>query len=277
MAAHPRSRGENAYGLAPGGRTGGSSPLTRGKRAGGVMPAGIGGLIPAHAGKTNRPGETLSSSRAHPRSRGENMMRPWAMTAMRWLIPAHAGKTIASRASWLVIGGSSPLTRGKLPAGQVTEVGDGLIPAHAGKTRATGARQTSATAHPRSRGENDWTDPKALLMPGSSPLTRGKLVGRVDGHTDHGLIPAHAGKTDSGSSDAMMPGAHPRSRGENHRMKSVAASLMGSSPLTRGKPLTSSVLGSWSGLIPAHAGKTEMSTSAAALTWAHPRSRGENA
>ena len=31
-------------------------------------------------------------------------------------------------------------------------------------------------AHPRSRGENDLTDPIMLVMPGSSPLTRGKRL-----------------------------------------------------------------------------------------------------
>ena len=52
--AHPRSRGENCFGVFLRARSQGSSPLTRGKHAvdesGG---AGI-GLIPAHAGKTGR-------------------------------------------------------------------------------------------------------------------------------------------------------------------------------------------------------------------------------
>ena len=51
---------------------------------------------------------------------------------------------------------------------------------------------------------------------------------------------------------------------------------MGSSPLTRGKPINSRGGGVCAGLIPAHAGKTSHTQGAGALAWAHPRSRGEN-
>ena len=50
----------------------------------------------------------------------------------------------------------------------------------------------------------------------------------------------------------------------------------GSSPLTRGKPFGLGGRVVPAGLIPAHAGKTSTTTAAAALIWAHPRSRGEN-
>ena len=72
----------------------GSSPLTRGKRASGVVAATGRGLIPAHAGKTWPPPSQSGTCRAHPRSRGENL----------FLMPASAARS-----------GSSPLTRGKLP------------------------------------------------------------------------------------------------------------------------------------------------------------------
>ena len=51
---------------------------------------------------------------------------------------------------------------------------------------------------------------------------------------------------------------------------------MGSSPLTRGKPIDKMVSTSGLGLIPAHAGKTAHATLAASMMAAHPRSRGEN-
>ena len=73
MRAHPRSRGENVATTYTVGSRRGSSPLTRGKRgfAGGAdEPAG---LIPAHAGKTKRRRRTRALTRAHPRSRGENL------------------------------------------------------------------------------------------------------------------------------------------------------------------------------------------------------------
>ena len=50
-------------------------------------------------------------------------------------------------------------------------------------------------AHPRSRGENLLSSWKPSAQPGSSPLTRGKLVRDLRGWSLIGLIPAHAGKT----------------------------------------------------------------------------------
>ena len=111
--AHPRSRGENAvvsleY-LAPAG----SSPLTRGKHQAGSTRRRKDGLIPAHAGKTALVGARCAAGRAHPRSRGENVIT-------RRPLPATTG--------------SSPLTRGKHLVELKRPGGRGLIPAHAGKT-----------------------------------------------------------------------------------------------------------------------------------------------
>ena len=90
--AHPRSRGENDGGFAWRANFPGSSPLTRGKRCARKCDQVMGGLIPAHAGKTAT--STMRKRRlpAHPRSRGENSD------------PAY-GRALSM--------GSSPLTRGK--------------------------------------------------------------------------------------------------------------------------------------------------------------------
>ena len=50
----------------------------------------------------------------------------------------------------------------------------------------------------------------------------------------------------------------------------------GSSPLTRGKPSGVAHLQDDNGLIPAHAGKTEIARAEDVNAKAHPRSRGEN-
>ena len=152
----------------------GSSPLTRGKPIPG-KPLGLGPrLIPAHAGKTPRHRHHRRPSRAHPRSRGENR------------------DTLAFHPA---IGGSSPLTRGKLPASSHALRDSGLIPAHAGKTPRPYPRAVPGWAHPRSRGENDAEVGLQGPDEGSSPLTRGKQA-RVGAQVDgYGLIPAHAGKT----------------------------------------------------------------------------------
>ena len=90
--AHPRSRGENERKTEIMKAYRGSSPLTRGKQTPGRPVRRNAGLIPAHAGKTGRGSLRCRRGRAHPRSRGENLL-----PAFPQLIP------------W----GSSPLTRGK--------------------------------------------------------------------------------------------------------------------------------------------------------------------
>ena len=174
LGAHPHSRGENSVAALSSEKLAGSSPLTRGKLlplVGGGLALG---LIPTHAGKTPRRPRPRVRSWAHPHSRGENQAALTALRnvsgsspltrgkpssrsrakPVRGLIPTHAGKTRrGSRAgsrpgahphsrgensceslivSW--VGGSSPLTRGKLLVAVVREALRGLIPTHAGKT-----------------------------------------------------------------------------------------------------------------------------------------------
>ena len=172
--AHPRSRGENTQKWAGGGIVVGSSPLTRGKHADALSDYMLGGLIPAHAGKTESAGPRQPPKRAHPRSRGENRRRPRRRRSRR---------------------GSSPLTRGKHSRGLQATQPSGLIPAHAGKTRTEPPSLLIRRAHPRSRGENRETELFSKRHEGSSPLTRGKRGRHAWSVPTLGLIPAHAGKT----------------------------------------------------------------------------------
>ena len=110
-----------------------------------------------------------------------------------------------------------------------------LIPAHAGKTVERAGRRRHGGAHPRSRGENSGAASKVWVAGGSSPLTRGKLVGLLALLLARRLIPAHAGKTDEEPRRGGAQRAHPRSRGENDEAVPGAARGRGSSPLTRGK------------------------------------------
>ena len=155
--AHPRSRGENASLPLSRKVSGGSSPLTRGKRSCTVVAGGQPGLIPAHAGKTKNAEILTLHTRAHPRSRGEN-----------------AGGI----SGVLKSAGSSPLTRGKRRKDRLRLARLGLIPAHAGKTPCCTSPQHAAWAHPRSRGENSIWPGGITKAAGSSPLTRGKRIGR---------------------------------------------------------------------------------------------------
>ena len=137
-------------------------------------------------------------------------------------------------------------------------------------------KNLASGAHPRSRGENLPGARAPLDSAGSSPLTRGKRD-VVDSNSEPlGLIPAHAGKTTHYQVDNAQTRAHPRSRGENQFIDSCLKHSLGSSPLTRGKRKLIPALSKPGGLIPAHAGKTEMSSNHPQPCRAHPRSRGEN-
>ena len=173
-ATHPRSRGENDQSSRRRGRSCGSSPLTRGKRLSSSVAIERMGLIPAHAGKTHQWRICATRSRAHPRSRGENLRIPTFDLPDR---------------------GSSPLTRGKRALFGVPFGGVGLIPAHAGKTMIPSMVVPRWAAHPRSRGENRRVTVGHVNRFGSSPLTRGKLGTTNARALTGGLIPAHAGKT----------------------------------------------------------------------------------
>ena len=193
-----------------------------------------------------------------------------------WAHPRSRGENLASEGESAQDAGSPPLTRGKRQQAGLTLDVLGLIPAHAGKTTSSSASPTTRRAHPRSRGENtSWTRRPAGAT-GSSPLTRGKPRLWVGTRARGRLIPAHAGKTTTSTRDTKRSRAHPRSRGENRMGQVRAASGVGSSPLTRGKPIRKARSGRFEGLIPAHAGKTADGERIEIHDGAHPRSRGEN-
>ena len=173
------------------------------------------GLIPAHVGKTSTPSRAPARSKAHPRSRGENVRQ---VALLKGTV------------------GSSPLTWGKRGLGAGDTLTVGLIPAHAGKTYSQPWPHSLHWAHPRSRGENLDCGVMFRSIVGSSPLTRGKLRSVV-------CLP-------------IPIEAHPRSRGENVVGRLSTCQSVGSSPLTRGKLFKGPRSVSERGLIPAHAGKT---------------------
>ena len=172
--------------------------------------------------------------------------------------------------------GSSPLTRGKPYGTRLAVHRHRLIPAHAGKTGRHAYSPPNTGAHPRSRGENAQRDFDRAQRDGSSPLTRGKLGLLCFQFTRGGLIPAHAGKTCRRHNAYGRHAAHPRSRGENRSDRLLDPLNGGSSPLTRGKRVEALDVVVPRRLIPAHAGKTHCVSVEQVMSWAHPRSRGEN-
>ncbi len=174
FSAHPRSRGEHT---AFGGRVlslQGSSPLTRGAPPGRLARSMLRRLIPAHAGSTPTARTSVTTSRAHPRSRGEHVVTPQRGRAHR---------------------GSSPLTRGAPFPRSMRHFTFRLIPAHAGSTPVSPRNKARTGAHPRSRGENVVGAWCRAGREGSSPLTRGAPELDLHNGRGRGLIPAHAGST----------------------------------------------------------------------------------
>ena len=151
-SAHPRSRGEHGTGSDFTVTASGSSPLARGTpRQAPTAPAPQ-RLIPARAGNTGQLQPHISSSSAHPRSRGEHSS---------WVVV------------WGSMYGSSPLARGThiKRASQVIKVR--LIPARAGNTSPRPHSGRPRAAHPRSRGEHVTAERTPSRAAGSSPLARG--------------------------------------------------------------------------------------------------------
>ena len=174
MKAHPRVGGENEPASNDPWRPRGSSPRGRGKHQGRRERRRRVGLIPAWAGKTNRPPVHWIHAPAHPRVGGEN-----------W--PSCRSTAQGS--------GSSPRGRGKHPGRRVLSYTGGLIPAWAGKTEANGRGNVTDAAHPRVGGENPTVEAAVSAYAGSSPRGRGKLLVSGGLFPPGGLIPAWAGKT----------------------------------------------------------------------------------
>ena len=172
--------------------------------------------------------------------------------------------------------GSSPRMRGKPVAQLAQTLGLGLIPAHAGKTPCLRDRSARKKAHPRACGENGLHGRHERRLRGSSPRMRGKPSAITAGRPTARLIPAHAGKTRFRKRSPRRRRAHPRACGENFHVRRIAPPVTGSSPRMRGKRLPAVKATLHHGLIPAHAGKTNLLKSRRLQSRAHPRACGEN-
>ena len=171
----------------------GSPPLTRGKGRLYAQRIPRNGITPAYAGKRRQPAASSPPPRDHPRLRGEKL------SGSRY---GHAGH------------GSPPLTRGKVRLFEHFVRNFGITPAYAGK-RATRKRlDASGGDHPRLRGEKCFVSPFAFLLPGSPPLTRGKVSCFLFVLRRSWITPAYAGKSPACLPLPAASKDHPRLRGE---------------------------------------------------------------
>ena len=91
--------------------------------------------------------------------------------------------------------GSSPHTRGAQHGPGPFGTYRRIIPAYAGSTIKSGFGAIKDGDHPRIRGEHERPPAPAGGLPGSSPHTRGALMGVEAGDTQSRIIPAYAGST----------------------------------------------------------------------------------
>ena len=212
--------------------------------------------IPAYAGRTTSPGCKSEIMRKHPRIRGEN-----AAAAQR-------SRTALE---------TSPHTRGELVWRIPTEDAHGNIPAYAGRTGCPKNPARLRQKHPRIRGENTPQHLAGGRITETSPHTRGEHRRSVFMRARQGNIPAYAGRTDAKAEKTAQLEKHPRIRGENVEALFGSASILETSPHTRGEPGNVLIPLKIAGNIPAYAGRTIGVKDSEVSYQKHPRIRGENA
>ena len=311
---HPRSRGVYTTAPSPPSSGMGSSPLARGLRIARGRLCGRLRIIPARAGFTPAASDACSHRWDHPRSRGvyrPRRSRPASGSgssplarglraldpvggASHRIIPARAGFT------WCTVGrrrprpdhprsrgvygakksgdpkteGSSPLARG-LPCSRTrTRAEDRIIPARAGFTPPVCGDVHKMRDHPRSRGVYLTASLALAACAGSSPLARGLPVPPKSVPALNRIIPARAGFTTGALQTSLRSQDHPRSRGVYAGVPGAFDTILGSSPLARGLPITGNADARTRRIIPARAGFTGGHAHYSAHDQDHPRSRG---
>ena len=139
--------------------------------------------------------------------------------------------------------GSSPLTRRNLFQFVFLYFLQRFIPAYAGNPSESTPTFQFNTVHPRLRGEIRVSPIYRSPEPGSSPLTRGNRIDSCFISPLLRFIPAYAGKSFPETKFITLGAVHPRLRGEIKTRPSFLFCSDGSSPLTRGNPLSSKDLG----------------------------------
>ena len=193
-------------------------------------------ITPACAGKTVRQFVADRTFRDHPRMRGEDLWRK-------------LGRTL--------ILGSPPHARGRRSSRQSASDLRGITPACAGKTVWLSAPKVPIVDHPRMRGEDATMRHCSMILSGSPPHARGRLISVVLGTERTRITPACAGKTTLSLAAALQPKDHPRMRGEDVCGKLTPRWTSGSPPHARGRPFRRLSPQHVDRITPACAGKTE--------------------
>ena len=213
------------------------------------------GIIPACAGNTAHPWPHSPDTGDHPRVCGEHM--PPSCSILTQL-------------------GSSPRVRGTRVHELVGAVRHGIIPACAGNTGIRPSNRDLLLDHPRVCGEHDRFKRQYPHYEGSSPRVRGTRNCRSWCMWSLGIIPACAGNTETSGGLLTADGDHPRVCGE-HPISVIPRDITeGSSPRVRGTLHWPHRYFHGTGIIPACAGNTCMSSRRRHPKRDHPRVCGEH-
>ena len=191
----------------------GSSPHARGTQTVSSHERHTRGIIPACAGNTRRSARNTSTSRDHPRMRGEHD---------------------AVDGGDHLVEGSSPHARGTQTRSCNLPAFPGIIPACAGNTISHHSAPDKTRDHPRMRGEHLLGIAIPSFPSGSSPHARGTPSMVVSFLVSLGIIPACAGNTSSMVHVISLRRDHPRMRGEHRAGDVPRRTCWGSSPHARG-------------------------------------------
>ncbi len=230
---HPRVRGERAALFKVSLRHPGPPPRTRGTLEDACLDLEHVGTTPAYAGNAPPPDGYPTTTRDHPRVRGERGDR-------------HGVHDLES--------GPPPRTRGTHVRLDRGHLGVGTTPAYAGNAYAGGARGLSRRDHPRVRGERAVTGRAGVLIWGPPPRTRGTRYVEDDHGGDLGTTPAYAGNAPASVPATRRARDHPRVRGERKTRPSRLRGLMGPPPRTRGTRAAALPPDRPQGTTPAYAG-----------------------
>ncbi|VEH26935.1 Domain of uncharacterised function (DUF2825) [Cellulomonas fimi] len=253
--AHPRTRGDDVMTPVTPSTAAGSSPHAGRRPVRRLRGADLVGLIPARGETTAAATPPAGASRAHPRTRGDDAVDGSTLTAQSGSSP-HAGRRPPRRAARRDVGG--------------------LIPARGETTPAPRCSSAWPRAHPRTRGTDTRHGPTARSQRGSSPHAGRRLLRVVSRRPDLGLIPARGETTTSGRARLRSERAHPRTRGDDDRVRQSIDHEEGSSPHAGRRHGPCAVRDRRGGLIPARGETTTTSVSRGSLGTAHPRTRGDD-
>ena len=164
--------------------------------------------------------------------------------------------------------------RGSLTGNARSSKKVGIIPAHAGLTKRSSSSWAASRDHPRACGAHPSCPAQRCLARGSSPRMRGSLAARKALVAVMGIIPAHAGLTPPPSRPQKDPWDHPRACGAHYDRPAFEPLLRGSSPRMRGSRKFVRDDPTRFGIIPAHAGLTNICISWHRDSRDHPRACG---